>query len=163
MTVNETNPISLSCDASGFPAPSIAWIKFGQVLPDNKQLNISSSGKSDAGEYMCTTSNGVGQPKTAKAYVTVQCESKFHNVIKFRDGGAWGPGGKAFASPPPPIYSEKNKDLLREESFHPPPPPPVKVTSKPPELRKCSAVPEVITLSYTLCYTLSFKSCFSQS
>ena len=31
---------------------------------------------------MCTVNNGVGQPKAAKAYVTVQCESKFHNDIK---------------------------------------------------------------------------------
>ena len=82
VTVNETNPMSLSCDASGFPLPSIKWTKSGQNLSHKKQLNISSSDKSDAGEYMCTASNGVGQAKTAKAYVSVQCESKFHNVIK---------------------------------------------------------------------------------
>ena len=82
MTVNETNPIYLSCDASSFPAPSITWTRSGQVLSDKKQLSITSSDKRDTGEYMCTASNGVGQPKTAKAYVTVQCESKFHNVLK---------------------------------------------------------------------------------
>ena len=88
MTVNETNPIYLSCDASGFPAPSITWTRSGKVFSDMKQLNITKSGKSDAGEYMCTASNGVGQPKTAKAYVTVQCESKFHNILKLSAAAA---------------------------------------------------------------------------
>ena len=80
--VNKTNSISLSCDASGFPAPSITWTKSGQTLSNTAQLYISSSDKSDAGEYTCTASNGVGQPKTAKAYVIVQCKSKFLQFIK---------------------------------------------------------------------------------
>ena len=81
-TVNVTNPISLSCYASGFPAPSIKWTRLGKLLSSNKQLNIPRSDKDDAGEYMCTASNGVGQPKTAKSYVTVQCEFTIHHVIK---------------------------------------------------------------------------------
>ena len=74
----------MTCDASGFPTPSIRWTRSrsGQVLSEKKQLNITSSDKSDAGEYMCTASNGVGLPKTAKAYVTVQCEYTVHHVIK---------------------------------------------------------------------------------
>ena len=73
--VNETNPIVLSCDASGFPEPSFVWMKDGRVVSKSKQLNIQRSERSYSGIYVCTASNGVGKDKTAKAYVTVQCKS----------------------------------------------------------------------------------------
>jgi len=82
LTVNETNPIAVSCDASGFPEPSVKWKKDGQILSQPKQLSIQTSDRSDTGLYVCTASNGVGQDKTAQAYVTVQCKSTFHHVIK---------------------------------------------------------------------------------
>jgi len=72
LTVNETNPIAVSCDASGFPEPSVKWKKDGQILSQPKQLSIQTSDRSDTGLYVCTASNGVGQDKTAQAYVTVQ-------------------------------------------------------------------------------------------
>ncbi|XP_022809177.1 peroxidasin homolog isoform X5 [Stylophora pistillata] len=72
ITVNTSTPIFLTCDASGFPAPYVRWTKSRRTLSDKKQLHISSSKKSDAGEYMCTVGNGVGQEKSARAYVTVQ-------------------------------------------------------------------------------------------
>ena len=75
VTVNETNPIVMSCDASGFPEPSLTWIKNGQVVAKVKQLNIQRSNRSDAGMYVCTVSNGVGQDKAARVYITVQCKS----------------------------------------------------------------------------------------
>ena len=88
VTVNETNPIVMSCDASGFPTPSLTWIKNGQVVSQLKQLNIQSSSRSDAGIYMCNASNGLGQDKTAKAYITVQCKhhaASHHDVILVAD------------------------------------------------------------------------------
>ncbi|XP_020616013.1 hemicentin-1-like [Orbicella faveolata] len=72
LTVNETNSIILSCDALGFPEPSFTWTKDGQVLSQAKQLGIQRSHRNDAGMYVCTSSNGVGLDKRAKAYVTVQ-------------------------------------------------------------------------------------------
>ena len=74
MTVNETKPVVLSCDASGFPEPSFTWTKDGQEVSQSEQLNIQKSNRSDTGMYVCTASNGVGQDKTAQAYVTVQCK-----------------------------------------------------------------------------------------
>ena len=76
-TVNTSTPLFLSCDASGFPEPKISWKKSGISLSHTKQLNISSSNKDDAGEYVCIASNGVRQEKTIRAYVTVQCKSTF--------------------------------------------------------------------------------------
>ena len=81
-TVNSSAPLFLSCDASGFPEPKIRWEKSGIKLSDTKQLNISSSDRNNAGEYVCIASNGVRQEKIVRAYVTVQCKSFFQYVIK---------------------------------------------------------------------------------
>ncbi len=43
--------------------------------------NTQSSDRKDVGMYVCTASNGVGQDKTAKVYVTVQCKSIFQGVF----------------------------------------------------------------------------------
>lgn len=82
LTVNETNPIVVSCDASGFPEPSFTWTKGGQVVSQAKRLNIQRSHRGNTGMYVCTASNGVGQNKTAKAYVTVQCKFVFRHIIE---------------------------------------------------------------------------------
>ena len=82
ITVNTSTPLFLSSDASGFPEPKIRWEKSGVKLSDTKQLNITSSDRNDAGEYVCIASNGGRQEKTARAYVTMQCKSSFQYVIK---------------------------------------------------------------------------------
>ena len=82
ITVNTSTPLFLSCDASGFPEPKIRWEKSEIKLSDTKQLNISSSNRNDAGEYVCIASNGGRQEKTVRVYVTVQCKSLFQSVIK---------------------------------------------------------------------------------
>ena len=82
VTVNTSTPLFLSCDASGFPQPKIRWKKSGINLSHNKQLNISSSNRNDAGEYVCIASNGVRQEKTVRVYATVQCKSFFGVSLK---------------------------------------------------------------------------------
>ena len=77
VTVNTSTPLFLSCDASGFPEPKIRWEKSGIHLSHTKQLNITSSNKNDAGEYVCIANNGGKQEKTVRAYVTVQCKFFF--------------------------------------------------------------------------------------
>ena len=72
----------MSCDASGFPEPSFTWTKDGQVLSQAKQLNIQKSVRGNAEMYVCTSNNGVGQDKTAKAYVTVQCKFVSSHIIE---------------------------------------------------------------------------------
>ena len=82
VTVNTSTPLFLSCDASGFPRPKIRWEKSGINFSHSKQLNIPSSKRKDAGEYVCIASNGVGQEKTVRVYVTVQCKSFFGMSLK---------------------------------------------------------------------------------
>ncbi|KAL9964823.1 hypothetical protein ACROYT_G028513 [Oculina patagonica] len=72
VTVNEKNPIVVSCAASGFPTPSISWKTYVQGRAVPKDPNTKNSNRSDTGMYVCTASNGVGQKKTANVYVTVQ-------------------------------------------------------------------------------------------
>ena len=77
-TVNKSYPVLLRCEASGgYPAPSITWAKDGRQLHGaQRTVTIGQSRKSDAARYVCTAHNGVGQPKTAEAYVTVQCKCR---------------------------------------------------------------------------------------
>ena len=65
ITVNTSSPLFLS------------WGKSGISLSHSKQLNITSSNRNDAGEYVCIAGNGGKQEKTVRAYVTVQCKFFF--------------------------------------------------------------------------------------
>ena len=82
ITVNTSTPLFLGCDASGFPEPQIRWEKSGITLSHTRHLNIFSSNRNDAGEYVCIATNGGRQEKRVRAYVTVQCKSSFQYVIK---------------------------------------------------------------------------------
>ncbi|XP_022809730.1 hemicentin-1-like isoform X2 [Stylophora pistillata] len=80
ITVNTSTPISLTCKASGFPTPHTRWEKSEKILSHMEHLNIPSSNRSAAGEYMCTVGNGVGEEKTARAYVIVQYPPTIQSV-----------------------------------------------------------------------------------
>ena len=90
-SVQEGNDISLSCNASGKPAPVIAWTKAGssQVLSHTSLLsvvNVSRPGTADNTiQYQCKASNGVETPATATVNVTVHCElqSEFLSPMEF--------------------------------------------------------------------------------
>ena len=60
--------VSITCQVTGFPVPSILWYKEGILLefderrkPDDSSLTISNAQLSDAGEYECSVWNFVGQ------------------------------------------------------------------------------------------------------
>ena len=80
-TVNEGDPLQLTCNASGQPTPTITWTKDGKQL--GKTLNIQKSNKNDAGKYVCKADNSVKDAKTASAQVTVQC--KFDTYLPYCD------------------------------------------------------------------------------
>ena len=79
--VVEGTNITLFCNASGKPKPSITWRKVGssEVLSYTSVLtvlNVRRPGTPDSMiQYQCTTSNGVESPVTARANVNVQCKS----------------------------------------------------------------------------------------
>ncbi|MEE6505501.1 hypothetical protein FKM82_005546 [Ascaphus truei] len=64
------NPLSLICEAVGFPAPTVTWLKDGEpfkeshnlrVLPGGHGLQIRNAQEDDAGEYTCLVTNEVGE------------------------------------------------------------------------------------------------------
>ena len=71
VTVVTGDPVSLSCEASGDPEPSVQWTLSGQPFPnsivssrvsvvnDNQTLTFSETQKSDEGTYTCTAVNSI--------------------------------------------------------------------------------------------------------
>ena len=90
-SVQEGNNIILLCNASGKPAPVIAWTKAGssQVLSHTSLLsvvNVSRPGTADNTiQYQCKASNGVETLATVTVNVTVHCElqSEFLSPMEF--------------------------------------------------------------------------------
>ena len=84
-TVIEGGNVSLICNVSGVPFPSVAWTQIGRgslnVLSQNSLLtflNVSRPGTPyNMIQYKCTASNGVGTPATATVNITVHCESAY--------------------------------------------------------------------------------------
>ncbi|XP_047380794.1 hemicentin-2 [Sciurus carolinensis] len=62
-------PLTLECDASGFPAPEITWLKDGQLVSETdshrlldraRSLHFSGIQESDSGLYSCRAENQAG-------------------------------------------------------------------------------------------------------
>uniref|UniRef100_A0A3Q1B6M5 Hemicentin-1 n=1 Tax=Amphiprion ocellaris TaxID=80972 RepID=A0A3Q1B6M5_AMPOC len=75
LTVIEGSLITLVCESSGIPPPSLTWRKDGselksdqriRVLSGGRQLQISSADKTDTASYTCTASSAAGT--TSKEY-----------------------------------------------------------------------------------------------
>uniref|UniRef100_A0A4W6D352 Hemicentin-1 n=1 Tax=Lates calcarifer TaxID=8187 RepID=A0A4W6D352_LATCA len=75
LTVVEGSLITLVCESSGIPPPSLTWKKDGselksdqrlRVLSGGRQLQISSAERTDAASYTCTASSAAGT--TSKEY-----------------------------------------------------------------------------------------------
>jgi len=70
-TVNETDSVTLFCNASGNPKPTTNWTRLSDNSSVTMPLNIS---RQDQGGYRCTADNGVGRPATKETFIIVQCE-----------------------------------------------------------------------------------------
>ncbi|KAM9325336.1 hemicentin-2 [Gastrophryne carolinensis] len=64
------NPLSLICEALGFPIPTVTWLKNGQpfrdspsvkIMPGGHGLQILNAQEEDAGQYTCLVTNEVGE------------------------------------------------------------------------------------------------------
>ena len=64
LTVLNFVDVTLKCEVSGIPAPTITWFKDGRELSevsDSDVLVISEGGLAAAGKYTCTATNTEGE------------------------------------------------------------------------------------------------------
>ena len=77
--------MTLSCNASGDPIPTISWTKDGSIMnasgdsrisfgADNKELTITNVSRADKGEYRCLANNDPGKATSNPAFLNVQCK-----------------------------------------------------------------------------------------
>ena len=83
ITVSSANPVvvegqrvSLDCNATGNPAPNVTWTKDGNnsVLYQGERYTIDSITRQQAGRYICTAENGIGNKLNATFAVIVHCK-----------------------------------------------------------------------------------------
>ena len=84
--VTEGDNVTLSCNASGNPVPSISWTRNGSLLNSNvprisfgaerRKLTITSINRADSGEYRCVADSSVGNDTSDAATLDVKCKFK---------------------------------------------------------------------------------------
>ena len=81
----EGENLTLYCNATGNPEPSISWTKDGTSISnnsrislsdDNKQLTITNVNRKESGEYRCVAKNWVGNDTSNASTVYVQCKCR---------------------------------------------------------------------------------------
>lgn len=77
------NNVSISCDVTGFPTPSVKWTKDG-VLLDAKEsiLSLSSVEVDNTGLYTCTATSPLGSFDSQSTNLTVIGRCSTHVTFK---------------------------------------------------------------------------------
>ena len=78
LTVYEGATITLKCNVTGNPQPTIRWTKgngSNAALSSQNTLTMLKVNQTASGTYHCTASNGIGSPDTRSVLVTVRSES----------------------------------------------------------------------------------------
>lgn len=74
----EGENISVYCNASGVPPPTVSWrkLRINGDITNGHSLNINNISRCQGGEYRCTASNICGTASTT-VDIEVQCKRKF--------------------------------------------------------------------------------------
>ena len=87
----EGENVTLSCNATGNPAPTVSWTKDGSPISnnsrislsgDNKQLTIRYVSRTDSGEYECVADNSLGNDTSNAATLDVKCKCDLSLVCR---------------------------------------------------------------------------------
>ena len=77
-TVQEGGNVSLYCNISGFPKPTITWSKDGEPIDEPEQgsrwLNFIDIKRDKAGNYRCHANNTCGERDSEGKRIDVQCK-----------------------------------------------------------------------------------------
>ncbi|XP_047000635.1 Down syndrome cell adhesion molecule-like protein Dscam2 [Schistocerca americana] len=91
------HPVSLHCQANGFPVPTITWMKAKDIpLETGQRMIISSNGSviiraadpSHEGHYTCQASNGIGPELRKVVYLRVNVPAHFRTRAMNQSGTA---------------------------------------------------------------------------
>ena len=93
VTIREGQNVTLSCNASGNPVPTISWTRNGSPVKtsdhsrisfsdEEKLLTITNVSRTDRGEYRCVAINRVGNATSNVATVDVHCKY-IHLIVWF--------------------------------------------------------------------------------
>ncbi|XP_047609819.1 hemicentin-1 isoform X2 [Phacochoerus africanus] len=131
ISVVEKNSVSLTCEASGIPLPSITWLKDGWPLNLSSSLRILSGGRTlrlmqtkieDAGQYTCIVRNAAGEErKIFGLSVLVPPHIVGENTledVKVKEKQNVTLTCEVTGNPMPEITWQKDGQLLKEDNTH---------------------------------------------
>ena len=91
--------VTLSCNASGNPVPTITWTRNGSVLTssvlrisfgaESRELTITTINTADSGEYQCVANNSEGNDTSDAATIDVQCKYKLSVCFSISTYSVW--------------------------------------------------------------------------
>ena len=90
VTIEERLLVTLFCNATGNPPPTISWTKDGSPLTktqgiiftgDNETLSIANITRSESGNYRCVTRNSLGNDTSNAAKVDVLCKCSINYFL----------------------------------------------------------------------------------
>ncbi|XP_033885551.3 hemicentin-1-like isoform X1 [Acipenser ruthenus] len=131
VTVVVNNFISLTCEATGFPPPTLSWLKDGKpvqlnsnalIMPGGRTLQIPRAKLSDGGKYSCVAMNQAGEnEKFIFLTVFVPPSIRDHGgdnpaVVSVRVGNSVTLECESNAVPPPSITWYKNGRMITESA-----------------------------------------------
>ena len=77
----EGGNVSLNCDASAYPKPTVTWSKlnadeFIHVI-SSQWLNFTNISREATGKYICNANNTCGKKRSSVRIIDVQCKDIF--------------------------------------------------------------------------------------